>query len=119
VRHFIVSLNLPQLPASNCSNRRTARLRWGFHAWNSSAALDASCLSHFANSPWKCMLASNAALFLGTPVFIVNSVMDSCQVNAPPFLFLVQNAVYLIYVSGQRLQPRRGLVRSGGLDWAL
>jgi hypothetical protein len=69
------------LPADRCSDR-TARLRWGFRAWNSSAALNPSCLDAHARAPWMCMLPPAAALFIRTPVFIVNSALDSCQAIA-------------------------------------
>jgi hypothetical protein len=67
---------------ANCHLRRAARLRWGFQAWNSSAAIGDLCLASRAHAPWMCMSAPTAALFVNTPVFFVNSVIDSCQVIA-------------------------------------
>ena len=117
------------LPADRCSNR-TARLRWGFHAWNSSAALNPSCLASHTQAPWMCMLPPAAALFIRTPVFIVNSAVDSCQAialrNLSPCLLCrdVQDVARLcgcmcvICNAGQRLQPPSRFVRCRGLAWA-
>ncbi len=50
------------------------RMQWGYAAWDSSPSIDADCLAHYGEAEgWNCMFGENAARFVQTPTFIVNS----------------------------------------------
>jgi hypothetical protein len=60
---------------------RTPLFQWGFSAWNASAALDGRCLAAYAAAPWHCIFAQYTSRFIDTPVFLLNSKYDSCQLG--------------------------------------
>lgn len=50
------------------------------HVWNSTASggLNQDCLRAFAanGSQWRCFLQEHAAVYVSTPLFIMNSALD-------------------------------------------
>ena len=59
---------------ANPNNYYTGQFVWGFTAWNSSGAVDASCLASFPESDrWMCFHGAIAAKFVTTPLLVVNS----------------------------------------------
>jgi hypothetical protein len=60
------------------SQYRSQLFEWGFGAWNATPALSASCIAVFG---WKCIMPQYTARFITTPLFMVNSRYDSCQLG--------------------------------------
>lgn len=71
------------LDHNDINNRpsRTLLFQWGFQSWNASAALSRACLAAYAAAPWHCIFAQYTARFIDTPVFLLNSKFDSCQLG--------------------------------------
>lgn len=60
------------------SQYRSQLFEWGFGAWNATPALSASCIAELG---WKCIMPQYTARFITTPLFMVNSRYDSCQLG--------------------------------------
>eukprot|EP00038_Savillea_parva_P019872 m.29423 g.29423 ORF g.29423 m.29423 type:complete len:420 (-) comp4592_c0_seq2:309-1568(-) len=59
------------------------RMSWGYTAWNSSASVNQACLASYgAENGYKCMFGANAAAFVKTPLFVLNSKYDTWQEKA-------------------------------------
>jgi len=60
-----------------------AAMEWGYKAWNAGASVNQACLNSYgAADGWKCMFGGNAARFVSTPLFVLNSKYDTWQEKA-------------------------------------
>ena len=59
------------------------RMAWGFRAWNVAASVNQDCLKSYGEANgFQCMFGANAAAFVTTPLFVVNSKYDTWQEQA-------------------------------------
>ena len=67
----------------NVRGRYTQQIQWVYHMMNVTASLDQSCLAHYAPQmvPWKCMFAQYVLPFVETPVFMLQTIYDSWQME--------------------------------------
>lgn len=54
---------------------------WVFNFHNTHQMLSAECMEEYHDRPWFCMVGSNAAHFVKTPMFVLNSKHDSWQLH--------------------------------------
>ena len=61
----------------------------------------------FAQGGWRCIMAQYAAPYIKTPVFLVNSALDSCQARHTAFA----RVIIVTLCAGQRLRARHGCLQ--------
>lgn len=59
------------------------RMKWGFTAWNAASSVNQDCLKSYGEADgYQCLFGGNAAKFVRTPIFVVNSKYDTWQEKA-------------------------------------
>ena len=59
------------------------RMEWGFSAWKAAASVNQDCLKFYGEANgFQCMFGGNAAHFVKTPLFVLNSKYDTWQEKA-------------------------------------
>jgi len=56
-------------------------MSWAFYQQNASSGVDADCIAGNPGAEWRCMFAEHTAPFIHTPMFPLQSVYDSWQVD--------------------------------------
>lgn len=61
----------------------TPQFQESFYAWNSSAGTNQACLDHYGplGEPWKCVFAEYVLQFIQSPLFVMQNLYDSWQLN--------------------------------------
>lgn len=70
-------------PYGNVKGRYTQQIQWVYHMMNTTAAIDQSCIDHYQRlgTPWKCMFGQYALPYIETPMFILQTIYDSWQMQ--------------------------------------